>query len=159
VVPEVVRMFTAGNGLHRVTIRLTPESLGEVRVSLSVRDGAVQVRLAASEHAQRALLEGAPELRRLLEAVGATDVKVAVRDLSGDAGSPSYSGHDRPSTGLQQQAQQHTQQHSPDHQHARTRAGDLATDGSLDGTTRSPLRRRHDPVVVPVRSTGVDVTA
>ena len=78
----MTRLVTAGNGTHRVTLQLEPEALGEVRVVLTIRDGEVHVRLAAGEDAQRALREGAPELRRLLELAGASDTEISVRDLT-----------------------------------------------------------------------------
>lgn len=169
VAAETVRMFQAGNGLHRVTITLNPESLGQVRVSLSVKDGQVSVRLAAAESARHTLVEGAPELRRLLEAVGATDVRVVVRDLSGAETSRATTwsfGQDPSASGQQGQGRSTGQDGlngqpagngagANSDQHAGTRAGSTARDGSTDGS--SPLR--PDPVVTPrTRSTGVDVT-
>ncbi len=169
VATETVRMFQAGNGLHRVTITLNPESLGQVRVSLSVKDGQVSVRLAASESARHTLVEGAPELRRLLEAVGATDVRVVVRDLSGAETSRATTwsfGQDPSASGQQGQGRSTGQDGlngqpagngagANSDQHAGTRAGSTARDGSTDGS--NPLR--PDPVVTPrTPSTGVDVT-
>ena len=60
----------AENGTSRVTVKLNPESLGEVRVVLTQRRGELEVSLAGGTDARRALTEGAPELRRLLESVG-----------------------------------------------------------------------------------------
>jgi len=77
--PEVTRLSQAGNGTHRLTITLQPEQLGEVRVTLVVRDGTVRVNLA-SDHAKEVLAHAAPELRRLLEQSGATDARIVVRD-------------------------------------------------------------------------------
>src|SRR3546814_10897646 len=49
---------------------------------LTIRDGAVHVRLSASEReARAALTDGTIDLHRLLEATGATDAKVTVREL------------------------------------------------------------------------------
>lgn len=96
VFPEVTRMSqvasTGGNGTHRITLTLQPELLGEVRVTLVVRDGSVQVRLAGGAGASadesaalhRALASGAPELQRLLERTGA-EARVSVRDPFGAA--------------------------------------------------------------------------
>ena len=64
-----------------VTIRLQPEALGEVRVVLHLHRGQLRVSLAASGDAHRALVEGTPELRRLLESVGGADACIVVRDL------------------------------------------------------------------------------
>ena len=169
VATETVRMFQAGNGLHRMTITLNPESLGQVRVSLSVKDGQVSVRLAASESARHTLVEGAPELRRLLEAVGATEVRVVVRDLSGAESSRSTAwsfGQDSSAPGQHGQGRSSGQDGltgqpagdgagTQSDRHAGTRAGSTARDGSTDGS--SPLR--PDPAVTPrTHSTGVDVT-
>jgi len=79
VFPEVTRLSRSGNGTHRLTITLQPEQLGEVRVTLVVRDGTVRVNLA-SEQAKDILAQAAPELRRLLEQSGATDARIVVRD-------------------------------------------------------------------------------
>ncbi|MGA8258315.1 MAG: flagellar hook-length control protein FliK [Nocardioides sp.] len=79
---EVERLVTTGprnQPTQHVTLRLAPEALGEVRVTLSMRGDAVHVRLSAGTDAARlALSEGSPELRRLLEGHG--DVKVTVRE-------------------------------------------------------------------------------
>lgn len=89
VFPEVTRAATTqGNGTHRLTLTLQPEALGEVRVVLVVRDGEVHVSLAAEGTGQgsahQALLQGAPELRRMLELAGTTDPRIVVRDAAGE---------------------------------------------------------------------------
>jgi flagellar hook-length control protein FliK len=83
VFPEVTRVATqAGPGTHRLSITLSPETLGQVKVTLVVRPGGVHVSLAAeSGAAHAALSQGAPELHRLLEATGG-DSRVVVRDPS-----------------------------------------------------------------------------
>lgn len=91
VLPAVMQLATKGNGTHRISVTLQPEHLGEVRVTLVVRDGTVRVSLAADQ-ARDTLLQGAPELRRLLEATGMTDARVVVRDLGGTAPAPSAAG-------------------------------------------------------------------
>ncbi|MBM7516413.1 flagellar hook-length control protein FliK [Nocardioides nitrophenolicus] len=91
VFPEVAHLVattpTDRPGTHRITLTLQPEQLGEVRVTLVVKDGTVQVRLAGSADdaagsaaVHRALSSGVPELQRLLERSGATEAKVLVRD-------------------------------------------------------------------------------
>jgi flagellar hook-length control protein FliK len=91
VFPEVTRVATqAGPGTHRLSLTLHPETLGEVKVTLVVRAGTVHVSLAAGTGvAHDALLQGAPELRRLLEVTGG-DARVVVRD-STSSGSPASS--------------------------------------------------------------------
>jgi flagellar hook-length control protein FliK len=151
VIPEVTSLVSRGNGTHRITLALKPEALGEVRVVMTVRDGAVHVQLAAGQEAQRALLEGSPELTRLLEQVGATDTRVVVRDL----GQATTSG---PSVGLGAGGT------GPQDQHAGTRAQHPATDGTHDGGTghsraaTGTKPSRSDEPVTRTRTAGVDVT-
>ncbi|MCR1786364.1 flagellar hook-length control protein FliK [Nocardioides carbamazepini] len=94
VFPEVTRLVTSTPtdrpGTHRITLTLQPEHLGEVRVTLVVKDGTVQVRLAGNAGdaagnaaVHRALSSGAPELQRLLERSGATEARILVRDPAG----------------------------------------------------------------------------
>ncbi|QBX55237.1 flagellar hook-length control protein FliK [Nocardioides seonyuensis] len=160
--PEVTRMVSRGNGVHHVTMLLQPEALGEVRVTLTVRNGEVLVRLAAGDDAQRALLEGAPELRRVLELAGTGDARVVVRDLpSATPGSqqgwpsPERSAHPDSSgafgSGGDTNASGRGRTDDQD-QHARTRGGSTARDGLTDGA--HPLR----PNPVTDASRGIDLT-
>ncbi|NYI99823.1 hypothetical protein HNR19_000522 [Nocardioides thalensis] len=100
VLPAVMQLATKGNGTHRISVTLQPEHLGEVRVTMVVRDGEVRVSLAADSQsvAKDVLLQGAPELRRLLEATGATDTRVVVRDLPSTSSSPPTSASPSGST-------------------------------------------------------------
>ncbi len=85
VFPEVTRLASSGNGTHRITLTLQPAQLGEVRVTLVVRDGAVRVRLsgeAGDGAVRQALATGAPELQRMLERAGASEARVLVRDVN-----------------------------------------------------------------------------
>ena len=81
-------MVSRGDGTRRITIKLSPEALGDVRVVLTVRHGDVHVRMTGSEQAQQALRSGAPELHRLLDLAGASSTSVVVGDqgTSPDAG-------------------------------------------------------------------------
>ncbi|MFC0223020.1 flagellar hook-length control protein FliK, partial [Nocardioides zeicaulis] len=169
VVPEVTRLVSRGDGVHRLTMKLQPEALGEVRVTLTMRDGAVQVQLTGGEHAARALAEGAPELRRVLELVGAADARVVVRDLAGQ--STATAGHQPGQHGGHHPGQQPGTTDQPygaqgaggdasapgrdggqQDQHARTRGGATARDGLTDGASTL----RPDPVRGAPR--GVDLT-
>ncbi|MBC2962418.1 flagellar hook-length control protein FliK [Nocardioides deserti] len=78
----VQQLARSGEGTHRMTLRLDPGSLGEVRIHLVVRDGGLQVHLAAGHEALSSLGEGADELLRLLQTSGPADVRVTVRDLA-----------------------------------------------------------------------------
>lgn len=164
VVPEVTRLVSRGDGVHRLTMRLQPEGLGDVRVTLTVRDGEVDVRLAAGDDARRALLEGAPELRRVLELAGATEARVLVRDLAGSTapgGQQAWSqagpqpGHQDSSTGTHGTGGGDASgrgEGGEQDQHARTRGGAAARDGLTDGATTL----RPDPTGRAPR--GVDLT-
>ncbi len=157
-IPEVTRLVSQGNGTHRLTMTLRPEALGEVRVTLTVRDGEVRVRFAAGEEAQRALVEGAPELRRVLELAGAGDTRVVVRDLaqpvtpgttSPTTPSPAHSGGE----GRGDTAAAGHDRSTPQDQHAGTRGGSSARDGLSDGAhAPRPEPDRH------TRTAGVDLT-
>ncbi len=80
VLPEVERLVTRGDGTQRVTVKLAPEALGEVRIILTVRRGEVHVRMTGSQAAQDALLQGQSDLHRLLAGAGATSSSVQVGD-------------------------------------------------------------------------------
>jgi flagellar hook-length control protein FliK len=55
----------------QMTLRLTPDALGEVRVHLKLRDGVVSARVEATQESARGLLEhGVDRLRAALEARG-----------------------------------------------------------------------------------------
>jgi flagellar hook-length control protein FliK len=152
VIPEVTSLMSRGDGTRRITLALKPEALGEVRVVMTVRDGSVHVRLAAGQEAQRALLEGSPELTRLLDAAGVGDTRVTVRDLSTGAPAASGTAADLGAGG-----------NAAQDQHAGTRAQHPATDGTHDGTRHRRAAaganppRSNEPVTR-TRTAGVDVT-
>jgi flagellar hook-length control protein FliK len=124
VFPEVTRLVTRGDGTQRITLKLQPEALGEVRVVLTVRDGDVHVRMTGSELAQQALRAGAPELQRLLDLSGASSSQVVVGDQGTalDAGAHHDSGPER-----------HLEDHPQDHRTAGTRYGDTSARDGSDG--------------------------
>lgn len=163
VFPEVTSLVSRGNGTHRITLTLKPEALGEVRVVMTVRDGAVHVRLAAGHEAQQALLEGSNELSRLLERAGATETRIAVRDLSG-ATAPTTGTSTGSDTGsgtgpdLGQGAGLGAGDNRSQDQHAGTRAEHEATDGrQISSSTTGASAPR--PVQSVTRTlSGVDVT-
>ena len=135
---DLGRLVRRGDGTHRLTIKLQPEALGEVRVVLTVRDGDVSVRLSGSDAAQRALLQGASDLQRLLESVGAKSAQVLV----GDQGSQSH----QPGTGWGQQQT----------------GGGSEGDGTRGTRTPSYARPDSSPIPTPPRArtgqTVLDVT-
>ena len=171
VLPDVSRLVQRGDGTHRLTLTLTPEALGDVRITLTVRQGEVSVSFAAGDQARRALIESTPELRRLLELGGATASRITVGDLASV----------RPADGAGQAAAQESDarlsqgddhaghgpgsqdggrgtpgsDHTPQDHHARTRGGSSATDGTHRGTgdTGRPLNPGTSS-----RPAGLDVT-
>ena len=170
VFPEVTSLVSRGDGTHRITLTLKPEALGEVRVVMTVRDGAVHVRLAAGQEAQQALLSGSSELTRLLEHAGATDTRIVVRDLvAGPAsatgasddlgGSPDRNASNNAGGNLGQAPGSGPGAGSahPQDQHAGTRAEHPATEGEPDTGTRTNQSRPVQPVTR-ARTSGVDVT-
>ncbi len=78
VIPEVTKLFSNGEGVHRVTLELNPKALGEVRVVLTVRHGDVHVRLAAGSEAREALAMSSADLNRALEHIGIKDHKLTL---------------------------------------------------------------------------------
>ncbi|GAA0609568.1 hypothetical protein GCM10009547_09580 [Sporichthya brevicatena] len=87
-------------GTHVLSVDITPEELGPVRVELELRDGTVELRLAGqSEAARDALRAALPDLRRALEAAG---IGTGSFSLGGDGGAPQpgpgnpQNGHARP---------------------------------------------------------------
>ncbi len=162
VFPEVVKVVTNPEGPRRVTVKLNPESLGEVRVVLTSRRGGLDVSLAGGAEARRALADGAPELQRLLDAVGRGDSRITVRDLTGAPMAPVQAPVIQPtsatSTGLsadlaggwgtgtgQPGGQPGTQEHP---------RGDST---AMDGTPASTTPSRRTETVTEAR-TGLDVT-
>jgi len=68
-----------------MTLVLTPETLGEVQVQVTLTKGSIELALrGAHEHGRAALLDALPELRRELEAAGLNPSRVEVaRDTGG----------------------------------------------------------------------------
>jgi hypothetical protein len=149
VFPEVLRATSnAENGTSRVTVKLNPESLGEVRVVLTQRGGELEVTLAGGADARRALTEGAPELRRLLESVGRADSRIFIRDLPNGAAPAPVATASGPAArtdvstdlagGAWSGAGSPGGEPAPDRDSSRHRPGSsTATDGIPDVTTRS----------------------
>jgi hypothetical protein len=162
VFPDVARLVTRGDGTHRLTVKLTPEALGDVRVVLTVRNGQVHVRMTGSEAAQNALLNGAGELHRLLDRTGASTTHIVVGDrTAGDAGLGSSAQDNRSDlSGSQDRTPDGAGNHSND-RNAGTRDGATsARDGAARG---AQPRSSTDPAAdtgggTRTRVAGVDVT-
>jgi flagellar hook-length control protein FliK len=85
--PVLARIMTVAESgaptTHRVTLRLHPEVLGEVRVALTVRGGELHVTLSAGESARDLLRRDSGLLHHLLGQGGAERVEVTFRALPG----------------------------------------------------------------------------
>jgi len=165
VVDRITSMVDRGTGTHRVTMKLNPEQLGEVRIVMTVRDGAVHVRLAASEHqAHQSLVEGSAELNRLLEAAGATDARITVREtgrsFAGDLGQSSSHGWGAGSGTTDPGAGEGRASGRSPNEHAGTRAEQVATDGTHDPRrfAAGQTGNRSNESVTSSRVSGLDVT-
>lgn len=140
VVAAAVQHLATGQGTSRMTLTLQPEALGEVRVHLSVRDGVVNVRLSAVDAAAQALALDAPELRRMLESIGATDTRVLVSD------SNSGQSHlDQRSAGAESGFGE------PEGR------GQSAESGVLPQAIAQTPVQQSTPISTPVRSSGLDL--
>lgn len=166
VFPEVVRVAGNGEGTHRVTLRLQPEFLGEVRVVLTSRKGELQVSLSAGPEARHALTQGSHELRRLLESIGSPDARIVIRDLptatatnvavrdTGAATQPTTSVRTDVQTDLTGGSNTgRSAGDAPDRQ-AHQHGSSTAMDGTPDAT--APSRRTES--VTRARAAGLDVT-
>jgi flagellar hook-length control protein FliK len=80
-VPAVSAIHRLGaDGTHRVTVDVTPEELGPVRLTVEMRSGEMSLLLAGSSETSREALRAAlPELRRMLDAAGMTTGQLDVR--------------------------------------------------------------------------------
>jgi hypothetical protein len=83
VLPAVPRVVQRGDGTSRLTLKLHPDDLGEVRLTVTVRARTVDITLAAGPEARAALSDGSGRLRSLLEGIGHTTGEVTLRDLAG----------------------------------------------------------------------------
>ena len=85
-VARQVAVLSGGpDGDHSMTLVLTPDTLGEVQVQVTLSKGSIELALrGAHEHGRAALLDALPELRRELEAAGLNPSRVEVsRDTGG----------------------------------------------------------------------------
>jgi flagellar hook-length control protein FliK len=160
VIPEVTRLFSNGEGVHRVTLELNPRALGEVRVVLTVRNGDVHVRLAAGSEAREALAHSAGDLTRALEHIGVKDHRLTLAELPGVT--PGTATQTQSDTTDQQQYASFTGRFDTEHHHdsrqPRMGDGSRATDGTDhdNGTRTHGDRSIHEVSTVPVRG-GVDL--
>jgi hypothetical protein len=86
--PALTRLATRGEGVHRLVLRLHPADLGELQVTVTVRNGTVDVTVAAAAEARDLLLEGSSEIRALLDGLGRGAGSVVFKDLPGAGSAP-----------------------------------------------------------------------
>ncbi|MEX5721440.1 flagellar hook-length control protein FliK, partial [Geodermatophilus maliterrae] len=150
VAPAVATLASGPDGTHTMTLVLTPETLGQVEVRVTVTAGTLDLSLrGASEHGRAALLDALPDLRRDLEGAGLTCSRLQVdRDPAGSAQSQA------------QQAWQQAQQQGGDRSGAQPR-----DQGQPDDRAR-PWQRGTDPdgsrpaaAAIHPASSGLDVRA
>jgi flagellar hook-length control protein FliK len=162
VIPEVTRLFSNGEGVHRVTLELNPRALGEVRVVLTVRNGDVHVRLAAGSEAREALAHSAGDLTRALEHIGVKDHRLTLAELPGVTPGTATQTQSDTTDSQQQQYASFTGRFDTEHHHdsrqPRMGDGSRATDGTDhdNGTRTHGDRSIHEVSTVPVRG-GVDL--
>jgi flagellar hook-length control protein FliK len=86
-VARQVAVLSGGpDGDHSMTLVLTPDTLGEVQVQVTLNKGAIELALrGAHEHGRAALLEALPELRRDLEAAGLNPSRLEVARETGSS--------------------------------------------------------------------------
>jgi flagellar hook-length control protein FliK len=72
--PTVFAVHQRGvEGTHHMTVDITPDELGPVRLTVALRDGQLHVLLAGSSEMSREAMRAAlPELRKLVEGAGIT---------------------------------------------------------------------------------------
>jgi hypothetical protein len=129
---QVTRLVSRGDGMHRLTLRLHPADLGEVKVVMTVKDGVVDVTLSAGAAAREALRDGSPQLRSLLELAGATTGQLVVREL---ASTGSLAASANPQTG--NPSGQHPGQAGPGNE----QEGSFAPGSAGDNTDSRPGSR------------------
>jgi len=90
IAPRLVGIRSLGDGTHRMTLRVEPESLGPVRIVAEIRGEHVRVEfMAVGEIGREALRAAIPDLRRELAAAGMQaqlDLSNADSGSGGDAG-------------------------------------------------------------------------
>ncbi len=147
VMGEITGMMARGDGTHRIRLRLSPESLGDVAVILTARGGSVEVTLGASGHGRLALEQATAELSRLLELAGARTTQVLVKELTS-------TGTAFVSTGAHGQgpAQEH-----PQHPGRRGSAGQPDS-GFLPGRTEAVVAPTEAPRPAGPHATSLDVS-
>jgi hypothetical protein len=162
VLPAVPRVVQRGDGTTRLSLKLHPADLGEVHVTVTVKDGVVDVTLAAGHEARQAMGEAGDRLRALLSSGGHTAGQVLLRDLpqvpttapqtqplaTTTGSGTAYAGLTDAGTGGASQHRQGGEGHPHPAHHGATATGpDARPDGPTD------RRRTRTPAVA-----GLDVT-
>jgi len=111
--PSLARLVSRGDGTHRMSLRLHPAELGEARLTVTVKDGAVDVALAAGPEAQDALRDGSAQLRSMLGGTGHTLGRLVVQDLPGAGLGPAAAAGGQGGVGQQLPQGQSSPQSAP----------------------------------------------
>lgn len=136
---QLAALTGAANGVHTMTIQITPDDLGPVQVQVTLTDGVVDMNvLTALEVGRDTITQAAPDLRRYLEAAGLTCNSVEV-DLN----------NDQSSWLSQPDAEQNFEERQPTN--GREQAG--TPSGDIDEPTTAPVATRSPSST----STGVDL--
>jgi flagellar hook-length control protein FliK len=145
VAPAVATLASGPDGTHTMTLVLTPETLGQVEVRVTVTAGTLDLSLrGASEHGRAALLDALPDLRRDLEAAGLTCSRLQVdRDPAGSAQSQAQQAW--------QQAQQQAGGQSRGHGQADDRARPWLRGTDPDGSRPAPVATHPASTALDVR--------
>jgi flagellar hook-length control protein FliK len=99
VVAAVVPLHCGPDGSYRVSLRLHPEELGNVAVTVEVSKGTVSLHMRAEAPATTSVLGDAmPQLRAQLEAQGLQTGSLVVADYSGGSAG-GWAGREHPLTG------------------------------------------------------------
>jgi flagellar hook-length control protein FliK len=180
--PSLARLVSRGDGTHRMSLRLHPAALGEVRLTVTVKDGTVDVALAAGPQAQDALRQGSAQLRAMLGSSGHTLGQLVVQSLpaSASTGGPGTGGAGQQGAGQQpgqgspqgsaqgspqgsahgsghQQAFGQPGQHTGQHQPGRDWAGGSPVGPGPGRAPVVPPDRAADPRAARGPRTGIDV--
>ncbi|MEQ8769929.1 MAG: flagellar hook-length control protein FliK [Phycisphaerales bacterium] len=127
-------VLKAGGGT--VTLKLTPEALGQVKVELNLKNGVANAKFeAATESARRLLTENMSTLREALEAKGVRVERMSVEMRSAET-PPEAARGERPGTdaGRAHQGQQHAD-------NTRDAGSETGSDGR---TAEDHAQRQHD---------------
>lgn len=126
------------DGTHVMTIEVSPEHLGPVRLEIELRQGRIELRLAGdTEIARDALIAALPELRKALDSAGVLTGSLQVAAVAGDPGAAGAAGSD-PFAASASSADQDGSEFARSHR-SHDRPTGSAPDPTVPGTDPTPL--------------------